>query len=201
MYYVQSFPHLRLSASDQLIEDLELQPTTKLDFWRGEWITVSLDTVLTVEKGQRVLLKIRPSLRKTLGDCPGIEEELEMQPKYRSVGIKRPAEELVSPARKSQRCDTAKSTHISAHKPLSVMSSEPEVIPPIPPKLPTHHIHQRRPQLKLPKQKYTQDRSLKCVPWAQNQPPLQNQIPNQSVGHMNSKYIAFIMVSSKYVRL
>jgi hypothetical protein len=168
VYYVQSFPHLRLSASDQLIEDLELQPTTKLDFWRGEWITVSLDTVLTVEKGQQVLLKIRPSLRKTLDDCPGIEEELEMQPKYRSVGVKRPAEELVSPARKSQRCDTAKSAHISAHMPLSVASSEPEAIPP---KLPTHHIRQPRPQSKLPKQKYMQDGSLKRVPRAPEPAP------------------------------
>ena len=41
-------------------------------------------------KSQRVLLKpeIRPSLRKALNDCPEIEEELEMQPKYRSAGIK-----------------------------------------------------------------------------------------------------------------
>lgn len=151
MYYVQSFPHLRLSASDQLIEDLELQQTTKLDFWRGEWITVSLDTVLTVEKGQRVLLKIRPSLRKTLDDCPGIEEELEMQPKYRSVGTKRPAEDLVSPARKARKHDTAKSAHISVQKPPSLAHSEPEVISSNPP---TPHILEPRspcPSSKLQK--------------------------------------------------
>ena len=66
--------------------------------------------MLTVEKGQQVLLKIRPSLRKALDDCPaGIQEELEMQPKYRLVGMKRPAEELISPVLIRYECVYARS--------------------------------------------------------------------------------------------
>jgi hypothetical protein len=51
-----------------------------------------------------------------------------MQPKYRSVGTKRPAEDLVSPARKARKHDNAKSAHISVQKPPSFANSEPEVI-------------------------------------------------------------------------
>jgi hypothetical protein len=69
-----------------------------------------------------------------------------MQPKYRYAGIKRPAEELVSPlAFKAQRNDTAKSAHISARKlrANSESDSEPKAISS---NLPTRHILEPRPQ-------------------------------------------------------
>ena len=50
-------------------------------------------------KRQRLLLRLRPSLRESLKDCPGIEAELEMQPK-RPSGNKRAGEALVSPFQK-----------------------------------------------------------------------------------------------------
>jgi len=94
---------MRLSACTQLIKDLELSATSRLDFWQGEWVTVELESVLTVEKGQRVLFKIRESLRQPLKDteCPGLSKELDLQPRKFRV-LKHGAEdELVSPLQKA----------------------------------------------------------------------------------------------------
>lgn len=113
--YIPSFPHLRLSAAQQLIRDLELQDTARFEFWKGEWVIIDLNSILSIEKGQRVLLKICPSLRMTLEDCPGIEEELDLQPKHRSNGVKRLGESLVSPIRKAARTTASKS--VSESKP------------------------------------------------------------------------------------
>jgi hypothetical protein len=112
--------------------------------------------VLTVEKGQRILLKIRQSLRKSLEDCPGIEDELDMQPKYRSIGVKRPAEDLVSPPRKAQRKSVSKSLHASARKPPTVLNSESEVSM----EPPAHQMLESYPEPKLPKEKYIQFKPL-----------------------------------------
>jgi hypothetical protein len=62
-------------------------------------VTVELDSVLTVEKGQRVLLKIRPSLRQALKDseCPGLHKELDLQPRKFRVSKRSAEDELVSP--------------------------------------------------------------------------------------------------------
>lgn len=80
-----------------------------------------------------------------------------MQPKYHSAGIKRRAEELVSPlAHKVQRNDTAKSAHISAHKPPPIFAnseSDPEAISSKPPTRRWHIPKQH------PKQKYIQPNS------------------------------------------
>jgi hypothetical protein len=61
-----------------------------------------------VEKGLRVLLRLCPSLRDSLMDCPGIERELEMQPKW-PTGTKRAAEMVVSPVKKVIHTDTVSS--------------------------------------------------------------------------------------------
>ena len=111
--YIPSFPHFQLSAAQQLIRDLELQDTAQLEFWKGEWVIIDLNSILTVEKGQRVLLKICPSLRTTLEDCPGIEEELNLQPKRCSIGVKRPGESFVSPIRKAAWTTAIQSVHVS----------------------------------------------------------------------------------------
>ncbi|KAH9484515.1 hypothetical protein JR316_0003997 [Psilocybe cubensis] len=100
-YYIQSFPHFRLSDSAELMKNLELQPTTKLDYWKGEWVTLTMESVLTVEKGQRLILKIRPSLRETLEHCPGIEDELKLQPKTSQALLAQQHTTLVSPIRQS----------------------------------------------------------------------------------------------------
>ncbi|KAF8965145.1 hypothetical protein BDZ97DRAFT_1918568 [Flammula alnicola] len=106
--YIPTFPHLRLSACQELVTELELQENTRIDFWQGsEWITVHMHSILLVEKGQRVLLKIRPSLRKGLDDCPGIEQELKQQTKRQSssIGVKRLGDDFVSPIKKAPRKD------------------------------------------------------------------------------------------------
>ena len=90
---------------------------------------VDLNSILTIEKGQRVLLKICPTLRTTLEDCPGIDEELELQPKRHSV--KRPGESFVSPIHKAAWTTTAQSVHVSKpnlalrrHSPTLSLSEE-----------------------------------------------------------------------------
>ena len=54
------------------------------------------DGSITVEKGRPVLIRLRPTLRDELTDCPGLAEYLEKQPKGRSKR-KRSADALVSP--------------------------------------------------------------------------------------------------------
>ena len=49
-----------------------------------------------MEKGRPVLIRLRPTLRDELTDCPGLAEYLEKQPKGRSK-LKRSADVLVSP--------------------------------------------------------------------------------------------------------
>ena len=71
--------------------------------------------MIVVEKDQRVLLRIRPSLRHTLEDCPGLDHELGLQPKRRSGQTKRIAEHvLVSPLKKTPRLQSGSSESITS---------------------------------------------------------------------------------------
>lgn len=64
-----------------------------------------------VEKGRQLLMRLRPSLREELADCPGLSDKMALQSKARSKG-KRPAQTLVSPAKPSKilRLSPASST-------------------------------------------------------------------------------------------
>ena len=64
------------------MKDLGLSENTQLDLWSGsEWLTITIHGVVPVEKGQHLILKIRPSLHNGLDDCPGIDEELKKEEK------------------------------------------------------------------------------------------------------------------------
>ena len=54
------------------------------------------DGSITVEKGQPVLIHLRPTLRDELTDCPGLAEYLEKQPKGQSK-LKCSTDALISP--------------------------------------------------------------------------------------------------------
>lgn len=71
-----------------------------------------------IEKGQRIILKLRHSFRQGLDDrdCPGIEEELANQPQHRRLS-KRPGESFVSPLKKVPRHNDARSVHSSSQAP------------------------------------------------------------------------------------
>lgn len=103
--YIPTFPNFQLSACSALVSDLNLDSNSRLDFWQGqEWVTVNIQSVLTVEKAQRILLKIRPNIRQSLKNCPGIEDELSLQPKSYTRGLKRLAtSSFVSPVKKIPR--------------------------------------------------------------------------------------------------
>jgi hypothetical protein len=80
-----------------------------------EWKIVTIKSVIVVEKDQQVLLRIRPSLRHTLEDCPGLDHELSLQPKRRSGQTKCIAEHvLVSPLKKSPRLHSGSSESITS---------------------------------------------------------------------------------------
>ncbi|PPQ79907.1 hypothetical protein CVT26_004185 [Gymnopilus dilepis] len=103
-HYIPSLPFFQLSASPQLVSDLGLRSTSRLDLWQGEWTTVTIDDVVRIEQPQRVLLKLRPNLLESLEDCPEIEDELQKQPRFFRGGMKRPASEtFVSPVRSKVR--------------------------------------------------------------------------------------------------
>jgi hypothetical protein len=81
-------------------------------------VTVDLESVLPVEKGQRVILKIRPSLRQELknSECPGLNKELDLQPRKFRVSKRCAEDELVSPIKKAPRTtQTAAHTSFSVH--------------------------------------------------------------------------------------
>lgn len=153
--YIPSFPHLRLSTAQELIRDLELQDTAQLEFWKGEWVIIDLNSILTIEKGQRVLLKICPSLQTTLEDCPGIDEELDLQPKRRSIGVKRPGESFVSPIHKAAQTTATQLVHVSKPN-LGLRCDSPTLSSPLSDELSpeTHHVRQiptpPQPMCKLP---------------------------------------------------
>jgi hypothetical protein len=95
--------------------------------WTGsEWVTIDLHGIIPVEKGQRVILKIRPSLRHGLDDCPGIEEELKKEEKR---GLKKSRIEFISPIKKAPQTSTGIHNigHVSAT--LSTPTSRPAVAP------------------------------------------------------------------------
>ena len=124
--YIPTFPHFRLSACEELIKDLGLKEGSRLDVWTGsEWVTIDLHGIIPVEKGQRVILKIRPSLRHGLDDCPGIEEELKKEEKR---GLKKSRIEFVSPIKKApQTTGIHDIGHVSATLPTP--TSRPAVAP------------------------------------------------------------------------
>jgi hypothetical protein len=87
-----------MTTRSELVNAFSLSSASLLDTWDGEWKTITIDSVLILKR-QRLMLRLRPSLRESLKDCPGIEAELEMQPKCPS-GNKRAGEALVSPFQK-----------------------------------------------------------------------------------------------------
>lgn len=99
---VETYPQLRLSASSDLIDDLKLTADSRIDIWRGEWMIIKVKDVIDVDRGQHILLRIRPSLLEELTDCPGLTEELALQPKRWRTG-KRGGDESVSPLKKAAR--------------------------------------------------------------------------------------------------
>lgn len=113
------------------MKDLGLSKSTRLDVWSGsEWLTITIHGVVPVEKGQRLILKIRPSLRNGLDDCPGIEEELKKEEKRRLV-VKKSRVEFVSPIKTAPRTDSTSSVQNTGPLPAAVVSALPaSILPP-----------------------------------------------------------------------
>ncbi|KAF8077600.1 hypothetical protein FPV67DRAFT_1662416 [Lyophyllum atratum] len=100
---VDTFPQLVLESVPLFVDHLKLNGASRLDYWQGEWTTISLETPLVIEKDQRVLLRCRPNLLQPLEDCPGLDNELNLQPTRRPVNNKRTGTTLVSPVKKTAR--------------------------------------------------------------------------------------------------
>lgn len=110
--FIPTFPCFVMSLEKKLLQDLDISDDMYIDSWQGEWITVQVNQDIPVEKGRHILVKVHPSARKALEDCPGIEDELLQQPKYCPIaGKKCAAEPLVSPPSKTPRINVSNSIH------------------------------------------------------------------------------------------
>ena len=100
---METFPQFQLRAVASFVKDLGLQGDAILDFWQGEWTTITLNTPIIVEQAQQVLLRLCRNLMTAMKDCPGLEKELALQPTCRPTTNKRTAPPLVSPLKKASR--------------------------------------------------------------------------------------------------
>ncbi|KAF9546821.1 hypothetical protein CPC08DRAFT_823721 [Agrocybe pediades] len=123
---IPNFPHLRLAALPRLLADLSIDENAWYDIWTGtEWKTCTVSNGrTTVEQGQRVIIKIRPSLAKGLDDCPELDDELTKSTKRSSVQL---ATATVSPVKSRSTLPSHTMTATSAHP------SQPHVKPVPPP--------------------------------------------------------------------
>ena len=81
-------------------------------------------------KGQRLILKIRPSLRNGLDDCPGIEEELKKEEK-RGLVVKKSRVKFVSPIKMAFQTDSTSSIQNTGTLAAAVVSALPaSILPP-----------------------------------------------------------------------
>ncbi|KAJ3511417.1 hypothetical protein NMY22_g15653 [Coprinellus aureogranulatus] len=104
---VKAWPNFLFTTFPVLLAQLGLDENSFIDVYlhTGYWSTMTVGTVITLERGYDLLVRLRPSLGEelALGDCLGIDDELEYQP--RSCGSKRSAYNLVSPLKKTPRIE------------------------------------------------------------------------------------------------
>ncbi|KAJ7172784.1 hypothetical protein C8R43DRAFT_855301, partial [Mycena crocata] len=139
--YIDTWPRLQISSLPHLVKDLELTPESRLDHWSGTCFkTIYITSVIHVEHGTRVLLKIRPSVREelSLDDCPGLADQLSRQPRIHGQKRGHGFEDPISPLKKVAKsvvADASQAAHavidVDADErlPLSNMAAQPAVIP------------------------------------------------------------------------
>jgi hypothetical protein len=159
--YVPTYPHVQLESLQQIVNDFQLGPNALIDLWKGEWTTIHPNTPISVDNGRRILLRMRPSLRVSLVDCPGMENELRLQP-CKPVGTKRQSE-CVSPLKgpsakhvKSRRM--LESIHASSS--CAVISSDDSDSELVLPKAPGLHASTSRPISSLPRRAIAKQSSI-----------------------------------------
>lgn len=133
-YYVDTFPNIQLSTSNDIHDILFSTPGSRLELWHhGLWTIISLETPINVQLIPRILLRLRPSLLIQLTDCPGLEDEIAMQSSVRSeksVGKRRAVEPLTSLITKVPRHDelsTAPSSSTISRGPVTSERPVPTV--------------------------------------------------------------------------
>ncbi|KAK7684280.1 hypothetical protein QCA50_012604 [Cerrena zonata] len=102
MQYVPNYPDLAVCNLDAF-QEFNLDKATFLDFWSrdGTWMTIRIETNITVDREKPVILRLRPSATMSLTDCPGLDDECLRLSKHRLKSNKRTAQDvLVSPPRK-----------------------------------------------------------------------------------------------------
>ncbi|KAL0947557.1 hypothetical protein HGRIS_013650 [Hohenbuehelia grisea] len=96
-HHVPTFPSFQISASSQLMQLFEISEASFLDVWQDSgWTTITPSTVLTLHNGKRCLLRLRPSLRQPLRDCPGLDDEIRHQLGF-ATSKKRPSDTICLP--------------------------------------------------------------------------------------------------------
>ncbi|KAJ7635628.1 hypothetical protein B0H17DRAFT_1149677 [Mycena rosella] len=136
--FVDTYPRLQISSLTGVVEDLKLTPHSRLDHWSaGAFKTIYIESVIHVEHGTPVLLKLRPSLTEemSLDDCPGLAEELSRQPRiYRTKRTHVGSDDLVSPLKKTARIGSGPAitdASQAAHVLVDADDSTPPLVLPI----------------------------------------------------------------------
>ncbi|KAJ6577781.1 hypothetical protein B0H19DRAFT_1253094 [Mycena capillaripes] len=131
IYHTKGKPALRLhhqvpslqmqfTAHPTLMNDLQITESTWFDLYmNGDWRTFQAATPFAVDKQRPSILRLRPSLREELAieDCPDVDNLMSQQ-------RKRVGTDLVSPAKKLARTDTA-STLTQARQIIEIPDSPP----------------------------------------------------------------------------
>lgn len=112
-YFVKTYPELLLEDLSAALEQCSYRKGSFIQYYSAaEWVTSQLDVVLTVNIAYPILIRLLPSLVEPLVDCPGLEDELKMQPRAKN---KRPAaDDLISPPKKMSRHNHQDSDSISS---------------------------------------------------------------------------------------
>ncbi|PPQ78707.1 hypothetical protein CVT24_002285 [Panaeolus cyanescens] len=106
MPVVPSWPKVQMLDFPHLVRGLNLDDSSPFDVYLdGTWITVTTDTVISLEGIQRLLVRLRPDWLTALtdDDCPDIAKEYDLQPQKRPNTHKRSAHVLSSPLKKIAR--------------------------------------------------------------------------------------------------
>lgn len=116
--YVDTYPHIRLIGLPTLAGQLKLTVTSQalFDFWDPEvgWRTLTPTSDFRVDNGHNNLLQHHLSLFKDLPieKCPGLQEQIALQPLRSKAGKRLAGSDLTSPLKKTPHLKEA--THVSS---------------------------------------------------------------------------------------
>ncbi|KAF7975170.1 hypothetical protein HWV62_10359 [Athelia sp. TMB] len=98
--FVRTYPDLALCSLVPVFKQCGYIDNSFVEYWNGHrWISTLPDISITVNVSHPTLIRLPRSLVEPLTDCPGLEDELKLQPRALSKGKRAAQEPLVSPVK------------------------------------------------------------------------------------------------------